>query len=214
MHGTEFVAPGHENRVDASAATVPQARPDAMLGEAASTTPLGGGAGTSTSSGGERSEASAALPEPDSSSPVGEAWLVDDAALDVSLASDTVALAVDDGPDDAPGPTSCDVDGDGYLARGAPCFGNDCCDTDSYVHPGQTQYFTSPSLCGNYDYDCDGIATPEYAVADCKWVGLGCTGDGFVDITPCGVIASFSVCTSTTALSCTASIGSLTQACR
>jgi hypothetical protein len=142
------------------------------------------------------------------------ASLVDDAAFDAPPTSDVLALEADAAGDDAPGPSSCDVDGDGYLAKGAPCFGNDCCDTDANVHPGQTKYFTGPSQCGSYDYDCDGIATPEYAVANCQWVGLGCTGDGFVDITPCGDTASFSVCASTSALTCSASVGSLTQGCR
>jgi hypothetical protein len=119
-------------------------------------------------------------------------------------------------PDDSPAATgsSCDQDGDGYMAAGPPCYGNDCCDTDANVHPGQTAYFTTPSQCGSYDYDCDGTATPEYGLADCTWTGLGCTGDGFVDATACGATAAFSVCASTGLLTCTASVGSLTQACR
>jgi hypothetical protein len=219
MQGTEFAAPGHENRLGANASTAPQASADAMYAEADPAAPLGtgAGAGTPTSSGGVPTEASVTLPKPDSSvetAPSDESSLLDDAALDVSPASDTAALAVVAVADGAPGPSSCDVDGDGYLATGAPCFGNDCCDIDSDVHPGQTQYFRSPSQCGSYDYDCDGIATPEYAVASCQWVGLGCTGDGFVDITACGVTAAFTVCTATSALTCTADVGSLIQACR
>jgi hypothetical protein len=216
MNGTKFAVLAHEDRADGGAATAPQAWPDAMYGEAATEASLGTGAGAGTAISGLPAEASATLPEPDSSvgAATDETTLADDAALDMSPASDTVAPAVDAVADDAPGPPSCDVDGDGYLAKGAPCFGTDCCDIDSDVHPGQTQYFTTPSQCGNYDYDCDGIATPEYAVANCQWVGLGCTGDGFVDITACGVIASFEVCTSTSALTCSASVGSLIQACR
>ena len=69
------------------------------------------------------------------------------------------------------------------VAAGPPCLGDDCCDTDPMVHPGQTAYFTSPSQCGSFDYDCDGTATPQYGLANCQWIGLGCTGDGFVDST-------------------------------
>ena len=82
------------------------------------------------------------------------------------------------------------------------------------VHPGQTGYFTSPSQCGSFDYDCDGKATPQYGLANCQWNGLACSGDGFVDSTPCGATAAFSVCASTGLLTCAASVGSLTQGCR
>jgi hypothetical protein len=190
-----------------------------MYADGASQSPLGvvAEAGTSAAGNGGVFEASVVLPAPDSppeATPVNEPSLGDDAVVDSSPARDSLAMALESGIEGATSPSSCDQDGDGYLATGTPCFGNDCCDTDPNVHPGQTAYFTSPSQCGSYDYNCDGIATPEYAVANCQWVGLGCTGDGFVDITACGVTASFSVCTSTSALTCAASVGSLTQACR
>ena len=56
--------------------------------------------------------------------------------------------------------TQCDADGDHALA--AACGGNDCCDTDWNVHPGQTAYFNVQSACHSFDYDCDGKATGEH----------------------------------------------------
>ena len=141
----------------------------------------------------------------------------DAASRDVALLDARVdgAATADAASEAAPeASTSCDQDGDGHLAAGPPCFGDDCCDTDANVHPGQTAYFTSASLCGGYDYDCDGASTPEYGVANCQWVGLGCTGDGFVSAADCGETAPFSVCASTSVVTCAASVGSLTQACR
>jgi hypothetical protein len=109
----------------------------------------------------------------------------------------------------------CDQDGDGHKAMGLTCGGDDCCDGDPNVYPGQTTYFATPTACGGYDYDCDGIATTQYGLASCQSSVLSCSGDGFNQITACGVEASFSVCASSALLSpCTASVGTLTQACR
>lgn len=66
--------------------------------------------------------------------------------------------------------SSCDMDGDGYLAKGAPCNGNDCCDTDATANPSQTMFFPMPDKCGSFDYNCDGTATPEYSA------NLTCSG--------------------------------------
>jgi hypothetical protein len=44
----------------------------------------------------------------------------------------------------------------GYVANNT-----DCCDTDAHAFPGQTAYFTVADACGSYDYNCDGLATPE-----------------------------------------------------
>lgn len=74
-----------------------------------------------------------------------------------------------------------DLDGDGFgsgapigvcgsgapnvaLALGASFVGagGDCCDAGAraeLVFPGQERYFTGPSPCGNFDYDCDGEET-------------------------------------------------------
>ena len=81
----------------------------------------------------------------------------------------------------------CDEDGDGYLAMTSACGGNDCCDEDKHVHPGQTAYFTDPGACGGYDYDCDGKESPEYGAANCQWSTFSCNGDGFAAPIPaCG----------------------------
>ena len=212
--GTEFVGIGYPGRVDGGIATGVQTRPDAASTEAAAQVPsreidVGG------------PDATAAVAAPDvGPAPAGS--VADGDGEDAALAE-----ALDDAPEDGgspgadgapeaapPAATSCDQDGDGHLAAGPPCFGDDCCDTDANVHPGQTAYFTSASLCGSFDYDCDGASTAEYGVANCQWVGLGCTGDGFVDAAGCGATAPFSVCASSSVLTCTASVGSLTQACR
>jgi hypothetical protein len=211
--GTEFVGQGYESRPDTGIATAVQSRPDAASTEAATQLPsLGVDLGTP-----DATAAPAILPQapPPPATPVVE----DAAGQDVALADalDDPALTVDAGAGSeaaSEASTSCDQDGDGHLAAGPPCFGDDCCDTDANVHPGQTAYFTSASACGSFDYDCDGVSTPEYGVANCQWVGLGCMGDGFVSAAGCGETAPFAVCASTSVLTCAASVGSLTQACR
>ncbi len=40
---------------------------------------------------------------------------------------------------------------------------NDCCDTDPDTKPNQTMYFAVANACGNFDYNCAGGATPDYA---------------------------------------------------
>ena len=58
---------------------------------------------------------------------------------------------------------SCiDNDGDGYgvcpncdIVNGCTHDGDDCCDSDANVYPGQTKYFSSINNCGNWDYDCN-----------------------------------------------------------
>jgi hypothetical protein len=213
--GTQF-APDREERLDAGLSSPPD-RPDASPGEEAShEVSRDHGAGTVTDAGPQELAMEASPPDEaestQDSEPSGEG-----SSDDVSSDDASPLLDVDATPPEAAAPatvSSCDQDGDGYLAAGPPCLGNDCCDTDPMVHPGQTAYFTSPSRCGSFDYDCDGTATPEYGLASCQWNGLGCSGDGFDDSTACGVTAAFSVCSSTGLLTCTASVGSLTQACR
>jgi len=68
----------------------------------------------------------------------------------------------------------CDMDGDGYKAKGAPCNGTDCCDTDANANPGQMMYFPMPDKCGSFDYNCDGTFTSEYSA------NLTCSGVGAV----------------------------------
>ncbi|MBM4357808.1 MAG: hypothetical protein FJ096_06835 [Deltaproteobacteria bacterium] len=47
----------------------------------------------------------------------------------------------------------CDADGDGYLATGDVCQGNDCDDRNAVVHPGAAE------LCDGWDNDCDGTVS-------------------------------------------------------
>jgi len=59
-----------------------------------------------------------------------------------------------------------DADGDGYgagsqvytcSASGYVTRGGDCCDTDPFAFPGQTEYIDVPNQCGSFDYSCDGV---------------------------------------------------------
>ena len=73
------------------------------------------------------------------------------------------------------GVTCIDNDGDGYgvcpncdIVNGCTHDGDDCCDSDANVYPGQTKYFSSINNCGNWDYDCSGKTEKK----DCRG---GCT---------------------------------------
>jgi hypothetical protein len=107
---------------------------------------------------------------------------------------------------DSAGPLDCDRDGDGYQARGSPCNGTDCCDTDPNANPGQTQFFTVADSCGSFDYDCDGKLETEYATdIACTGTGLtGCKGGpGFVGDPACGTPGPWaSGCQGSGALAC------------
>lgn len=79
---------------------------------------------------------------------------------------------------------SCDEDGDGHLSLA--CGGDDCCDSDPDVHPGQEGFFDKPSKCGGWDYDCSGTVEKEteLPVAECRREGIpgggvGCYGYAF-----------------------------------
>lgn len=73
----------------------------------------------------------------------------------------------------------------------------DCADRDPDAYPGQTAWFTQPvheSL--PYDFDCDGLQTPEYGPYTCERIGStsSCTvTEGFLDPMPaCGEQGIFS----------------------
>jgi hypothetical protein len=53
----------------------------------------------------------------------------------------------------------------------------DCCDSDINVKPGQSQYFTTVSACGTWDYNCDGsMQKSDLRVTTCASDGAGgCT---------------------------------------
>ncbi len=93
---------------------------------------------------------------------------------------------------DAGGP--CDLDNDGHRQTGTTCSGDDCCDSDPRVHPGQTTFFVTRNACGTFDYDCNGQENLESGSADCKLGFFTCSGDGFAASTACGVTATYTSC--------------------
>lgn len=59
--------------------------------------------------------------------------------------------------------TCVDNDSDGYgvcpdcgTVSGCAYDGDDCCDQDNQVYPGQQSYFGSQNNCSSWDYDCSG----------------------------------------------------------
>ena len=208
--GTEFTTQASESQRDGGAAV--QGRPDASAGEASDQVAHALGVASADASRPALATETASSQGPDDSTE--DSGSAVDAPSEAA-SSDAGPAGEAGSPEAAPVTgTSCDHDGDGHLAVGPPCFGDDCCDSDPDVHPGQTAYFTTPSQCGGFDYDCDGAATPQYGVASCTWAGLGCAGDGFVNGAACGDTAPFTVCAMATVLTCVGSVGSLTQACR
>lgn len=83
-----------------------------------------------------------------------------------------------------------DLDGDGYgdpvrplsscsMQTGYVDNNKDCCDADSSAKPGQTVYYVAANGCGNFDYDCDGVATPKVnGPTGCYDAPLVCEYDG------------------------------------
>jgi hypothetical protein len=98
----------------------------------------------------------------------------------------------------------CDCDGDNDNAHTPECNydGGDCNDHDPLVSSKQTMFFTQPGSHG-WDYNCDGIITPEYPdpinCLMCKstyqWTGLGgvpgCGDAGTYGLCEAGVIGCF-----------------------
>lgn len=119
-----------------------------------------------------------------------------DASDDASSADASGADVADSSPRDATSDANdpCDKDGDGHREMGNVCFGDDCCDVDANVHPGQTGYFATQSACSSFDYDCDGTASVESGTVSCKLGFFSCSGDGFAAPTACGVIARYETC--------------------
>ncbi|HRR74456.1 MAG TPA: putative metal-binding motif-containing protein [Myxococcota bacterium] len=68
-----------------------------------------------------------------------------------------------------------DMDGDGYGVKGSEpkclcgpqqyyraLYPGDCCDDDKNVYPNQTNFFTTPTACGGFDYNCDEQIVKQY----------------------------------------------------
>jgi hypothetical protein len=143
----------------------------------------------------------------------------DAAVVDTSVSIEDALAPTDTSPADAhpESAVGCDEDGDGYLSKTGGCGGNDCCDQDPHVHPGQESYFTDAGACGGYDYDCDGKETAEYGAADCEWSAFSCSGDGFAAPVPsCGAFGTFTSCSIPwyDAFTCVGANASQAQACR
>jgi hypothetical protein len=111
------------------------------------------------------------------------------------------------------GASPCDLDGDGHLALGPACNGDDCCDIDANAHPGQTTFFTQLDQCGSYDYDCDGKVTPQYGAVSCQWQGFTCSGSGFDQVPACGASGQYETC-NLGFFTCNPSADMRVQACR
>ena len=72
-----------------------------------------------------------------------------------------------------------DADNDGFGTRavmtcgktppaGAAAVGGDCCDADPNAHPGVTTFSYVPSVCGKFDFNCDGLEEKtSRVVAEC-----------------------------------------------
>jgi hypothetical protein len=169
----------------------------------------GGAPATPVDAGSPPSADAGSTPESGAESGADEASAAADAAPGPE--SGTTADAASDGG------SPCDDDGDGHAATGPACGGDDCCDHDAKVHPGQQGYFTAQSACGGYDYDCDGKESTQYAGSSCQWSSFSCSGDGFAAPVPaCGAFGTFTSCSLPwyNVFSCTGSDAQQAQACR
>jgi hypothetical protein len=73
----------------------------------------------------------------------------------------------------------------GYANRSG-----DCCDSDANAKPGQTNTYSTPDVCGNFDYNCDKQETPKINLpAD------GTCGSPLCSISTDGVCQDFGGCT-------------------
>jgi hypothetical protein len=94
--------------------------------------------------------------------------------------------------------TSCTGAPTGYVANNL-----DCCDLDATAKPTQTVPRGSANLCGTFDYNCDGFATPKQYHVCCV-----CSSSSDVCATAtCGTAITVTSCTEVTypSYSCTTS---------
>lgn len=83
---------------------------------------------------------------------------------------------------------TCDCDGDGHKAKGAPCGGDDCDDDDPRAHPGADFVCDKPNpLTTKGDWDCNGVVDAQTPVNVVCTVTVGaCPPNGFTDNPGCG----------------------------
>jgi hypothetical protein len=62
----------------------------------------------------------------------------------------------------------------------------DCCDSDARAHPGFTPFYTTPTNCGGYDYDCNFRTDQQYFIGSCSSPPACTAGQGFLEPTDCG----------------------------
>jgi hypothetical protein len=75
----------------------------------------------------------------------------------------------------------------------------DCCDSDSRARPGQISYFTDPTACGDYDFNCNGTAERQFTatgscttISPCTNLGVCSHAAGWrSSAPPCGGSAAF-----------------------
>ena len=143
-------------------------------------------------------------------------------------------------------PTFIDNDHDGYgtgasaktcgmgAQPGRAIVGGDCCDTDARAHPTQNTFFTTASMCGTFDFDCDMASTREdtrtnacQSVGSCSggdsdcsegtgWSGAtvpGCGSSG-LEVTSCSTRTVCNQATCPGCLACTAVTRTKVQGCK
>lgn len=149
-----------------------------------------------------------AAPPDDADTPDPDAGDPDSGDPDASApdASDTCVIGAD----------PCDEDCDGVLATS--CGGDDCCDTDPDVFPGQTAFFETANACGDFDYDCNGSEDKRSGAGSaCERKAFSCEEkQGFVAFIPdCGDRGAWVSCTGWTALGgCDSVFSERLQTCR
>jgi hypothetical protein len=135
------------------------------------------------------------------------------------------------GPGDCPGSVCTqfylDSDGDGQGGAAGPrlcgttpppghvATGGDCCDRDLRVRSSQTEYFSTPSACGSFDYNCSGGLEPHLSmVQQCNTAN--CLSGWGGPVPACGVTAPFMEChrTGPGGAFCDSFINTRVQACR
>lgn len=79
-----------------------------------------------------------------------------------------------DGFGDVAHPVSACTQPSDYVADAT-----DCCDADARAYPGQTAFYSTPTPCGNYDFNCNGSVTKaSNGPTGCYEAPLTCTLSG------------------------------------
>lgn len=145
-----------------------------------------------------------------------------------------------DGETDEENATGCikrylDEDGDGWgvasetdfhcICSGQPniekytsSYSGDCCDLDYRVHPQQSTYAVTISLCNSWDFNCDGFPTKQYpdgGTCHMELVTCNVSQFGFANGIPdCGGVGAYLIDCSYDWGVCAKTTESRTQGCR